>query len=280
VLAWLMAGEVSAIPLVGASSVAQLDESLAAVGLELTAQQLARLDAAGSVSANQEDSTSLAPTTAIPSWKPGTRRPTSAASGPELAQPPPASRCRRGSPPGSVVLNEMRVPISCGAGLAMSNSALPRLSSPGPKSATMPYSPSYPASRRTSPRRGRAIASASHAAAGQTDVVQRYIGRDAQLGPKLGDKPIYLGSDLLALVTGADYFRDYLRELHQIGESRCSSGPVARGPVGKLGYPVQHAYGKRLATLRAGSVMLQALLWCKTHAALPVPVQWYFPSSG
>ena len=33
--------------LVGASSVAQLDESLAAVDLELTAQQRARLDAAG-----------------------------------------------------------------------------------------------------------------------------------------------------------------------------------------------------------------------------------------
>jgi aryl-alcohol dehydrogenase-like predicted oxidoreductase len=34
------------IPLVGASSVAQLDESLDAVGLELTAEQRARLDAA------------------------------------------------------------------------------------------------------------------------------------------------------------------------------------------------------------------------------------------
>ena len=34
------------IPLVGASSVAQLDESLAAVDLDLTAGQRARLDAA------------------------------------------------------------------------------------------------------------------------------------------------------------------------------------------------------------------------------------------
>ena len=47
VLAWLIGGEVPMIPLVGASSVAQLDESLAAVDLELTADQRARLDAAG-----------------------------------------------------------------------------------------------------------------------------------------------------------------------------------------------------------------------------------------
>jgi aryl-alcohol dehydrogenase-like predicted oxidoreductase len=47
VLAWLIAGEVPVIPVVGASSVAQLDESLAAVDLELTAEQRARLDAAG-----------------------------------------------------------------------------------------------------------------------------------------------------------------------------------------------------------------------------------------
>jgi aryl-alcohol dehydrogenase-like predicted oxidoreductase len=46
VLAWLIGGEVPAIPLVGASSVAQLDESLAAVDLELTAEQHARLNAA------------------------------------------------------------------------------------------------------------------------------------------------------------------------------------------------------------------------------------------
>jgi aryl-alcohol dehydrogenase-like predicted oxidoreductase len=47
VLAWLIGAEVPVIPLVGASSVAQLDESLAAVDLELTAEQRARLDAAG-----------------------------------------------------------------------------------------------------------------------------------------------------------------------------------------------------------------------------------------
>jgi aryl-alcohol dehydrogenase-like predicted oxidoreductase len=46
VLAWLMGGDVPMIPLVGASSVAQLDESLAAVDLELTPEQRARLDAA------------------------------------------------------------------------------------------------------------------------------------------------------------------------------------------------------------------------------------------
>jgi aryl-alcohol dehydrogenase-like predicted oxidoreductase len=46
VLAWLIGGEVPIIPLVGASSTAQLDESLAAVDLELTAGQRARLDAA------------------------------------------------------------------------------------------------------------------------------------------------------------------------------------------------------------------------------------------
>jgi aryl-alcohol dehydrogenase-like predicted oxidoreductase len=45
VLAWLIGGEVPAIPLVGASSVAQLDESLAAVDLELTPEQRARLNA-------------------------------------------------------------------------------------------------------------------------------------------------------------------------------------------------------------------------------------------
>jgi aryl-alcohol dehydrogenase-like predicted oxidoreductase len=46
VLAWLIGAEVPMIPLVGASSVAQLDESLAAADLELTAEQRMRLDAA------------------------------------------------------------------------------------------------------------------------------------------------------------------------------------------------------------------------------------------
>jgi aryl-alcohol dehydrogenase-like predicted oxidoreductase len=45
-LAWLIGAEVPMIPLAGASSVAQLEESLAAVDLELTAEQRARLDAA------------------------------------------------------------------------------------------------------------------------------------------------------------------------------------------------------------------------------------------
>ena len=46
VLSWLIGAEVPMIPLVGASSVAQLDESLAAVDLELTAEQRTRLGAA------------------------------------------------------------------------------------------------------------------------------------------------------------------------------------------------------------------------------------------
>jgi aryl-alcohol dehydrogenase-like predicted oxidoreductase len=46
VLAWLIGGELPVVPLVGASSVAQLDESLAAVDLELTAEQRQLLDAA------------------------------------------------------------------------------------------------------------------------------------------------------------------------------------------------------------------------------------------
>jgi aryl-alcohol dehydrogenase-like predicted oxidoreductase len=46
VLAWLIGGEVPAIPLVGASSDAQLNERLAAVDLELTADQRTWLDAA------------------------------------------------------------------------------------------------------------------------------------------------------------------------------------------------------------------------------------------
>ena len=39
-----MGGDLPSIPLVGASSVAQLEESLAAVDLELTAEQRHRLD--------------------------------------------------------------------------------------------------------------------------------------------------------------------------------------------------------------------------------------------
>ena len=46
VLAWLLGGDLPMIPLVGASSVAQLEESLAAVDLELTDAQRTRLDAA------------------------------------------------------------------------------------------------------------------------------------------------------------------------------------------------------------------------------------------
>ncbi|NGN69967.1 aldo/keto reductase [Streptomyces sp. A7024] len=44
VLAWLIGGDVPVVPLIGASSVAQLEESLAAADLELTAEQRARLD--------------------------------------------------------------------------------------------------------------------------------------------------------------------------------------------------------------------------------------------
>ncbi len=46
VLAWLIGGELPVVPLIGASSVAQLDESLAAVELELSAEQRRLLDAA------------------------------------------------------------------------------------------------------------------------------------------------------------------------------------------------------------------------------------------
>ncbi|MHC3467721.1 aldo/keto reductase [Streptomyces sp. 7R007] len=46
VLAWQIGGKLPVIPLVGASSVAQLEESLAAVDLDLTEDQRARLDAA------------------------------------------------------------------------------------------------------------------------------------------------------------------------------------------------------------------------------------------
>lgn len=46
VLAWLIGGEIPVIPLVGASTVAQLEESLGAVDLELTTHQRATLDAA------------------------------------------------------------------------------------------------------------------------------------------------------------------------------------------------------------------------------------------
>ncbi|HEY6296812.1 MAG TPA: aldo/keto reductase [Streptosporangiaceae bacterium] len=46
VLAWLIGGDLPVVPLVGASSVAQLDESLAAIDLELSAEQRKLLDAA------------------------------------------------------------------------------------------------------------------------------------------------------------------------------------------------------------------------------------------
>jgi aryl-alcohol dehydrogenase-like predicted oxidoreductase len=46
VLAWLIGGELPVVPLIGASSVGQLDESLAAVDLELSAEQRQLLDAA------------------------------------------------------------------------------------------------------------------------------------------------------------------------------------------------------------------------------------------
>jgi aryl-alcohol dehydrogenase-like predicted oxidoreductase len=46
VLAWLIGGELPVVPLIGASSVAQLAESLAAADLELSAEQRQLLDAA------------------------------------------------------------------------------------------------------------------------------------------------------------------------------------------------------------------------------------------
>ena len=48
VLSWLLGGPVPVVPLVGASSVAQLDETLAAADLTLTVEQRHRLDTAGS----------------------------------------------------------------------------------------------------------------------------------------------------------------------------------------------------------------------------------------
>ena len=45
-LAWLIGGELPIVPLIGASSVAQLDESLAAVDLQLSAEQRQLLEAA------------------------------------------------------------------------------------------------------------------------------------------------------------------------------------------------------------------------------------------
>ena len=47
VLAWLMQGEPPMIPVVGASTVAQLDELLGAADLQLDDDVRARLDAAG-----------------------------------------------------------------------------------------------------------------------------------------------------------------------------------------------------------------------------------------
>lgn len=47
VLAWMLGDSLPVIPLIGASSVAQLDESLAALDLELSQSQRERLDAAG-----------------------------------------------------------------------------------------------------------------------------------------------------------------------------------------------------------------------------------------
>jgi aryl-alcohol dehydrogenase-like predicted oxidoreductase len=46
VLAWLIGGDVPMIPLMSASSVAQLDENLEAADLELTPEQRAKLDSA------------------------------------------------------------------------------------------------------------------------------------------------------------------------------------------------------------------------------------------
>ncbi len=48
VLAWMLGGDIPVIPIIGVSSVAQLNENLAAANLELTAEQRARLDSAGS----------------------------------------------------------------------------------------------------------------------------------------------------------------------------------------------------------------------------------------
>jgi aryl-alcohol dehydrogenase-like predicted oxidoreductase len=46
VLSWLMGGDIPVLPLIGASSVSQLNESLASVDLELTAEQRQQLDSA------------------------------------------------------------------------------------------------------------------------------------------------------------------------------------------------------------------------------------------
>jgi aryl-alcohol dehydrogenase-like predicted oxidoreductase len=46
VLAWMVGGELPVVPLVGVSSVDQLEEALAAVDLDLTEDQRQRLDAA------------------------------------------------------------------------------------------------------------------------------------------------------------------------------------------------------------------------------------------
>jgi aryl-alcohol dehydrogenase-like predicted oxidoreductase len=46
VLAWLTGGDLAITPIVGVSTVEQLDEAVAGVSLELTAEQRERLDSA------------------------------------------------------------------------------------------------------------------------------------------------------------------------------------------------------------------------------------------
>jgi aryl-alcohol dehydrogenase-like predicted oxidoreductase len=46
VLAWLIGGDVTTVPIVGVSSIAQLEEALDALDLKLDGEHRARLDAA------------------------------------------------------------------------------------------------------------------------------------------------------------------------------------------------------------------------------------------
>ena len=96
------------------------------------------------------------------------------------------------------------------------------------------------------------------AAAGAAQIVGRGLGQDPKLRPERGDEPADFVTNFLTLRPGGQNFPNYLRQLNQVGESWCAGRPIADGPVGELGDPMQHADRERLATLRARAFVLPA----------------------
>ena len=182
----------------------------------------------------------------------GSRAPDEDAADPSDPWSEPRSSARRrfrgtAGRPGNARPGRARLTRTRGAGRTAPRPPAP----PGSNSRIVPYTPSYPASRRTSPRRSRPIASATIDGAPRRQVGQRHLAEDGQLGPEPLHQRGDLGGDGLGLGADAGDLAQDLRQLYERGEPGRPGHAVALRPVGQQVDPVLHADRRLLPADRA-----------------------------